>query len=115
MKTDFETALQVFVETLQKNIDDFTQANHPNLIPDKIELQYGKTMVKVVRQGPSGGRSVHCFIARTDNTTKTLGTVKAGDVLKAASWKTPAKHVRGTILSCNFDDYGVGVFGAHYR
>lgn len=38
------------------------------------------------------------FVARVNNTTKGLGEVKAGDLLKPASWKAPAKHARGNIF-----------------
>lgn len=41
----------------------------------------------------SSGKSCYCFI-----------DVATGDILKAASWKTPAKHSRGTILD---DDNGL--------
>ena len=60
------------------------------------------------------GRSVFCFIAADDSTTKTLGSVKKGDVLKAAGYKTPAKHARGNIFNTDEGMGGVGVYGANY-
>lgn len=50
--------------------------------------------MKVVR-----GSGVHCFV---DMTT--------GDVLKPASWKTPAKHARGNIFDAQ---NGLGSMGEH--
>jgi hypothetical protein len=67
----------------------------------------------VIHRG-SGGRSVHCFIVKRGGTTRTLGTVEEGDVLKAATWRQPARHVRGTIYSDTFDGYGVDVYGGRY-
>lgn len=48
---------------------------------EKFSFSQGKRFIKVIR-----GDSVHCFIDRD-----------TGDVLKAASWKAPAKHARGNI------------------
>jgi hypothetical protein len=68
----------------------------------------------VVKAQADGGRYVHSFIVRKGGTTKSLGTVKQGDVMKAATWKQPAKHVRGTIFSDKFEDYGISEYGANY-
>lgn len=58
-------------------------------------------------------KQIYAFVALADNTTKTLGTLKAGDVMKPATWKAPAKHARGNIFNpdnglttCN--SYGPG-------
>ena len=70
--------------------------------PDQLSMEQGPRYIRVVRtSGPQ--RSAHCFIDRT-----------TGDVLKTASWKTPAKHARGNILR---EDKGLtcmGPFGAAY-
>jgi hypothetical protein len=42
--------------------------------------------------------SCMCFVAMQDNETKALGAVRAGDVLKPASWKAPTRHARGNIF-----------------
>lgn len=67
----------------------------------------------VERTGPARCSGVHCFVASANSTTKSLGVVREGDVLKAASFKKPAKHARGNI----FDDSAMewmGVFGPAY-
>jgi hypothetical protein len=58
-------------------------------------------------------QSIYCFIALEDFSSKALGTVKKGDVMKPASWKAPAKHARGNVFNpdnglttCN--SYGPG-------
>ena len=57
---------------------------------DSIRVDAGKTYLKVIKDG-----SVHSFIVKDDN-----GKFKAGDVLKAASWKAPAKNFsRGNIVT----------------
>lgn len=50
---------------------------------DEYAVLAGMTYDKVVRVSNHGGRSVHAFVIR--------GT---GQVLKAATWKAPAKGVR---------------------
>lgn len=55
---------------------------------DKVfSITNGRKYAKVVSSDTSGNQNfVFCFIDR-----------KTGDVYKAATWKTPAKHVRYTI------------------
>lgn len=61
-------------------------------------IDWGRKYAKVVR----GGGGVYCFVDR-----------KTGDVLKAASWKAPAKHARGSIYAAD-PLAGVGPYGAAY-
>lgn len=56
--------------------------------------------VVVIEDGKVG--SVYGFIALVDNTTKSLGTVKAGDIHKAAGFKAPAKTARGSVFAEDF-------------
>jgi len=56
----------------------------------KAEVRYeeGNKYIKVIH-----GTSVHSFIVKAD------GEFKKGDILKAASWKTPARNfIRGNIF-----------------
>ena len=57
----------------------------------------GRKYAKIVNGG-----SVYCFVDRTN-----------GDILKAASWKAPAKHARGNIYDAD-PLKGVGPYGAAY-
>lgn len=69
----------------------------------------GKNMAKIASHG---GNSVHCFVAVRDFSNKALGAVTTGQIFKPASWKAPAKHARGDLLTVStwdktFTDYGV--------
>ena len=65
-------------------------ANSIENFNNKLRLDEGKSYIKVVKDG-----SVHSFIVKQDT-----GKFKAGDVLKAASWKAPAKNFpRGNIIT----------------
>lgn len=63
-------------------------------IPDyvkPVEAEYGHKFARIVIS-VGGSRSVYCFINLTD-----------GSILKADSWKKPAKGVRGSIWNDGFD------------
>src|SRR5271170_7957634 len=67
--------------------------------------------VVVVEHGKDS--SVHSFICLKDGATKALGILKAGDIHKAATFKAPAKHARGSIFQ---EDFGkcLTPFGVTY-
>jgi hypothetical protein len=46
---------------------------------------------------------VHSFVDKSN-----------GDVLKAASWKAPAKHARGNIYAADFGKSAISAYGANY-
>lgn len=107
---DFAEKLTTFLEGCQQVIDA------ANLVFDeRLEIRSGTSKYLAIdRQAydrdtgqklRSGG--VYCFVASVDSTTKGLGTVKRGDVLKPATYKAPAKHARGNI----FDEHN-GLMGS---
>jgi hypothetical protein len=58
-----------------------------------IRIEEGKKFIKVIKD-----TSVHSFIVIADD-----GKFKRGDILKAASWRAPAKNfARGNILNNNY-------------
>ena len=68
------------------------------------ESDRGRKYLRIVSATKSGSsKSVYCFIERA-----------TGNVLKAESWKKPAKHTRGTIFTEDTSKYGVTPYGAHY-
>jgi hypothetical protein len=61
----------------------------------------GTKFMRIVRSTAGGtARSVYCFI-----------DLRNGDILKAASWRAPAKHARGSVMA---DDYGVSAVGPYW-
>jgi hypothetical protein len=71
----------------------------------KLETSWGRRYVRVIKaeydaaDGCIISSSAHCFIDKTN-----------GNVLKAASWKAPAKGARGNIYD---DDAGLGRMGPY--
>lgn len=90
---DFEKALEEWLAGAQRIIDEYTAANFKNLLPDKLTIVRGKRYIKVIRD-----HSVFAFID------------KNGDVLKPASWATPAKHARGNLFD---ETKGLGSMGPY--
>ena len=62
----------------------------------EISVEYLKRYARIVKTCKSS-RSVHSFV-----------DLRTGDILKAASWKAPAKGVRGNVadLTKGFSAYG---------
>jgi hypothetical protein len=50
----------------------------------------------------NNGGSVYAFICLQDGYTKTLGSLKAGDIHKPAGFKVPAKTARGNVFSPDY-------------
>jgi hypothetical protein len=71
-------------EIAQKMISDFEKS---------IRIERGSKYLKVIT-----GSSVHSFVCYRD-----LGKFTKGDILKAASWRSPAKNfARGNVCSKDF-------------
>ncbi len=67
-----------------------SSANSIERFNESLRIDEGKAYYKIIKDG-----SVHSFIVKQDNKQ-----FKQGDVLKAASWKAPAKNfARGNIIS----------------
>lgn len=119
---DFETRLQAFIEHCNAMKAEHQKANGFNWPADTHEIQRGKKWAKIVRREyrnePDGTISerlgaVYAFVALIDFATKELGTVRAGDIHKPASWAQPAKHRRGSIYQADFGNCA-GPYGIAY-
>ena len=91
IKGDFDEAM----DNLLNNINTDYHKGFPKNKDMVLSLVAGRKFVKVVNEN-----SVWGFVAKKDGEHKGL-PMKAGDVLKAASWRAPAKHTRGNIFDKN--------------
>lgn len=84
------------------------QDNQGNKHPYEIfTLEFGKKYIRVVGQktrDTSGfSRSVYCFLDYY------------GNIYKSATWKAPAKHIRGTVFDKDYSwGISLGRYGAAY-
>lgn len=86
MSEHFEKSLVAFLLAVQNASDDYYASKFPTLAKPVFTVERGKRYVRVVRIDAPGQRCVHCFIDTTD-----------GSILKPASWKGPARGIRGFI------------------
>lgn len=101
----FDDALESFKSKLEDMIEKYNKAAGNTLyLGSKITSENGKRYTKVFVIEPQGNRRIYCFVDR--------GT---GDILKPATFNTPAKGARGNI----FDDHNgmkrMGPYGPAYN
>jgi len=88
---DFDHAIQHFADHLVKDYD--STSSGVSIGKYSVEFVKGSKFIKVVSVS-WGSRSAHSFICVKPN-----GEFKFGDILKAASWASPAKNfARGNVL-----------------
>lgn len=101
-KDDREIRLQDFLDFLTEKCN---KDRSPLLERDTYSAVIGRKNIKIVvnRYGNPENRSVYCFLDMD------------GNIFKAASWKIPAKHKRGSVFDENYSwGKGLGPYGATY-
>jgi hypothetical protein len=79
----------------------YEKADMPNQYKE-LTVEIGNKFIRLWQ-----GTGCWGFISRVDDVLKG-SPIKKGDLLKAATWKAPAKHARGNIIdgSARFGVYG---------
>ena len=96
---EFISAFLNHFEKCERQYDDYMAKAFPTLLKNEgFSYQVGSRYIKIVRDG-----SVFSFIDVTN-----------GAVLKAASWRAPAKHARGNIFDESNGMKHVTVYGPNY-
>ena len=85
---DFDSAMDRLLDKIQENFDTRSFGGRKM----NLSLKKGRKFIKVVHDN-----SVWGFVAKVDGVHKGLPMLK-GDILKAAGWRAPAKHSRGSIF-----------------
>jgi len=99
---DFEQKLQSFLDGCQQIICSYHKKHFPNISCSTLSTEVGTRYVRIVQNTP-GSRSAWAFVDKTN-----------GDVLKAASWKAPAKHARGNLFDESNGLKYIGPYGPAY-
>jgi hypothetical protein len=99
--------LQQFLDTINAKIEEVGRKELPSLWKDSryttlVVEKCGPKHIKIIATGQNQ-RSVYCFLDY------------AGNIYKAATWRAPAKHIRGSIFDkdCSWGK-GLGPYGAAY-
>lgn len=100
-----DAQLEAFRKLCEEISQTHTATHFSNLPLPTISVQKGSRYAKLVRKDypDAVGGSVHCFVDLSN-----------GDVLKAASWKAPAKHARSNLNDADGGRSGVNEYGANY-
>ena len=94
-----------FIEKLNKERKEYYEkASMPNQYTE-VTVEVGNKFIRIWH-----GSSCWGFISRVDGDLKG-SPIKKGDLLKAATWKAPAKHARGNIIDGTAQ---YGVYGPSY-
>lgn len=83
----FRAALDHFLASVQRLVDEYYARSLPTLTPHKIGAEVGRRYVRIYKVDSPGNRSAYAFVDMTN-----------GDILKSASWKSPVPGARGNIF-----------------
>lgn len=109
-------AIQAFVAHVNKINNEHYSQNYPTqskprFVAEPLSDKWVRINRQELRDGVYKTVSVYCFVCLKDYATKTLGALKVGDLHKAAGFKVPAKHARGSVLDestwVNASPYGL--------
>lgn len=93
-----------FINKLDTERLDYYEKNFPVLVSKfkKVDVRIGKKFIKIIADN-----SVWGFISRVDGVYLDA-PIKKGDLLKAASFASPARHSRGNIIdgTAKYGPYG---------
>lgn len=99
--SNIKEQIQSWVATeAQSSINNYYTSSLPSLRVPELSVKFGQKYAQVWK-----GHSIWAFVALTDEPAKAQ---RVGDLLKPASWRAPAKHSRGNILTgtAAYDPYG---------
>ena len=90
-KLTLDQKIEKWVWQLCRSLEQNYQLRYPNSNTSvTFTMQFGRKYIKVIQDNSS----VHAFVDK-----------KTGEVYKAASWKSPAKHVRYDLRVINEREY----------
>jgi hypothetical protein len=105
MKDYNNPIVDAFIAKVNLEIAEYYATNLSNLTPVPLEIKVGNKFIKIIHDG-----SVWGFISRYEGEYKGV-PIKKGDLMKAASRDSPAKHSRGNIID---GTAAYGVWGVNY-
>jgi len=88
----FDEAMDSLLEKIQENYASRYGENHKPSKKLDLSLKRGRKFIKVIE-----GSRVCGFVSLVDGTHKDA-PIFVGSIMKAAGWRAPAKHSRGSIF-----------------
>jgi hypothetical protein len=99
--SDIKTQIESWIATdAQPTINSYYSEHLTSLTAPELTVSYGRKYARIMKES-----CCWAFIALSNDPSK---AIVIGDLLKPASYKTPAKHSRGNILNTTavYDSYG---------
>ena len=90
--------IEQFASRVQEMVNKHFEERFPNLEPPTVTVKFGRKYAKVIKESSTGA------LGRTQKSVYGFVDAHTGDIYKAATWKAPAKHIRGSIFA---DDGGM--------
>ena len=107
LEQNFQNHFDKFFEGVKKVYSDYMDLHFPTNPRDSFTYEINSKYIKIVKNErgyTGGGGSVHCFVE-----------IATGNVLKAASWKSPVKkNPRSNIFAADFGVSGLTWCGVKY-
>ena len=103
---NFDEKFSSFLDGVRKIYNDYMDLSFPTNPKDVIEYTEGKRYIRVIRKRSADSQygSAHLFVDKTN-----------GDVLKTASYSSPAKGARGNIFDAHNGLARISAYGAEYN
>jgi hypothetical protein len=103
MKEEILNRLSSLVARIDEKLAAYYAAKYDYVEAPELNVHMGRRYAKVVRTGAGRGESVYFFVDLTN-----------GDLLKAATYKAPAKGARASLFDDDLGISAVGPYGAGY-
>jgi hypothetical protein len=86
------TKFEIWLDRVNQERKEYWETNFSYKPYEPLKSEKGNKYIKIV-----DGTTVWAFVSMIDGELKG-SPLKKGDLLKPASWRTPAKHSRGNIF-----------------
>ena len=103
MKEEILDRLSRLIGRIDEKLVAYYEKEYDFIQPPELNVHLGRRYAKVVRTGAGRSESVYFFVDLTN-----------GDLLKAASYKVPAKGARASLFDSDLGISAVGPHGAGY-
>ena len=104
----FKKEIEEFASRVQEVVNKHFEKRFPNLTVPTITVKYGRKYAKLIRESSTGARGT------TQKSVYGFVDAHTGDIYKAATWRAPAKHVRGSIFDADGGMHACGPYGIKY-
>ena len=100
--------IEEFAGRVQGIVDRHYAERFANLPVPTITVKFGRKYAKLIKEDSTGA------LGRTQKSVYGFVDAYTGDIYKAASWRAPAKHVRGSICDPDGGMHATTPYGIKY-